>query len=117
MSDFLNTFDNLKSTGKIMGLLGQNQMAITNNIANVQTPGYTRKETNFQEVIGTMRSPFLTDKAKEMGPCPLVDENGGKVVMESEIANMQKNFIYYNMVTRRASSIIATIKAVAQIGR
>lgn len=117
MSDFINSFEGLDATGKILGLLGKNQSTITNNIANMQTPGYVRKETNFQEVIGSMRSPILTDQAERMGPCPMVEEDGGKVVLETELMNMQKNFIFYNMVSRRASSLITTIKAVAQVGR
>lgn len=117
MGEFLNTFQNLHSTGKILGLLGQNQTAIANNISNCQTPNYVRKNTNFAEVIGSMRSPIETPLAKKMGPSPMMMEDKGKVVLEQELTNMQRNFLLYNLVTRRATSLVTTIKNSATLGR
>jgi flagellar basal body rod protein FlgB len=117
MDNLLNTFDGLEKSNKIMGLLSQNQMDITNNLANVHTPNYIKKNSNFHEVLSTMRSPMLTDLAKKVGPCPIIKEEGGKVVLETELSNMQMNFLYYNLALRRAGSLINIIKAVGQTGR
>lgn len=117
MNDFLNTYDGLKISGKLMSLLSQEQATITSNITNVDTPQYVRKESNFENVIGSMRSPIETELAKKMGAGPLLNEQGGKVVLENELLNMQRNFLLYNMVTRRAGSLINIIKNAAQIGR
>lgn len=117
MSDFLNTFNSLSSTGKILDLLSKNNVTITNNLTNVDTPGYVRQNSNFEEVMGSIRSPIETNLAKKMGASPYLNQNDGKVNLETELTNMQRNFLLYNMVTRRAGSLVTTIKAVSQIGR
>lgn len=117
MNGFLNTFKSLDATGKILNLLSSNQATITNNIANVDTPEYVRKETNFEDVIGSIRSPVETELAKKMGPSPLLNDPKGKVVLETELVNMNRNLLYYTMVTRRAGSIVNIIKNIAQVGR
>ena len=117
MADFLNVFSELNSTNKIMNLISQNHSAITNNISNCQTPGYVKQNTNFADVIGSMRSPIETTLAKKMGPSPSLMENDGKVVLEEEITNMQRNFLMYSMVSRRAGALITIIKSTAQAGR
>lgn len=117
MGEFLNTFKSLKLTGDMMGLLSKNQSVIANNIANVQTPNYTKQNTNFAEVMGSIRSPVETTLAKKMGPSPMVTESDGKVKLEEEFTNMQRNFLLYNMVARQATSLVTIIKSSSQIGR
>jgi flagellar basal body rod protein FlgB len=117
MAEFLNSFKSLKVTGTLLSLITKNQTVVANNISNLQTPEYVKKNTNFEEVIGSIRSPVLTDLAKEMGPGPTVSEGDGKVVLEEELVNMQKNFLYYSVASRRAASLVTTLKAMAQVGR
>ena len=66
MSEFLNTFRALDRTGKILGLLAKNQTHVMNNISNVHTPNYIKQNTNFQEVIGSMRSPIEIELSKKL---------------------------------------------------
>lgn len=117
MGGFLNTFKALESTGQMLGLLSKNQSVIANNIANVQTPNYTKQNTNFAEVMGSIRSPIDTTLAKKMGPSPMVTDGDGKVQLEVEFTNMQRNFLLYNMVARQASSLVTIIKSSSQVGR
>lgn len=117
MAGFFNTIKGIQNTGRLLTLLSQNQAIITNNIANVDTPNYVKQNTNFEQVLGSIRSPIETELAKKVGPCPLLSEGDGKVNLETELMNMQKNFIYYSMVTRRAGSIINIVKNIGQIGR
>ena len=117
MGELFNTFDGLKVSGKILNLLSKDQSIITSNITNVDTPNYIRKKSNFEDVIGSIRSPIETELAKKMGPSPLTSEQDGKVVLENELMNMQRNFLLYSMVTRRAGSLVTVIKGAAQIGR
>ncbi|MEW5820597.1 MAG: flagellar basal body protein [Cyanobacteriota bacterium] len=117
MNVFLKTFDSLNITGKMLTLLSNNNSVITNNISNSDTPGYVKQNTNFEQVMGSIRSPIETPLAKRMGPNPMLVEDGGKVVLEEEITNMQRNFLLYNLVTRRAGSLVTTIKSMAQVGR
>jgi flagellar basal-body rod protein FlgB len=56
-------------TGWIHGLSSR-QQAISNNIANIDTPGYTRQEVNFetelQRQIGTGSEELLTDDPRQI---------------------------------------------------
>jgi flagellar basal body rod protein FlgB len=117
MGKFINTFQSMDVARTLLNMISKNQTIITSNVSNYHTPGYVKKNSNFQEVLGSMRSPVLTDLAKKMGPAPMVTEPEGKVVLEEELLNMQRNFLYYSMVSRRSTSLITAIKAIAQVGR
>lgn len=117
MSDVLNSFGSVNLSTQILGLLSRNQTHILNNLSNMDTPNYVKQETNFEDVIGSLRSPLETGLAKKMGPMPLTQKGEGKVTLEEELMNMQQNLIFYNMNIRRAGSFITSIKAVAGVGR
>lgn len=117
MGNFLNSFKGIEASTQILGLLSKNQAIITGNIANVDTPEYVKKNSNFEEVIGSIRNPLQTELSKKMGPNPLLDEDGGKVNLETELTNMNRNLLYYNMVLRRAGSVINIVKTIGQMGR
>ena len=57
------TFTALDSMGKtslMLDLISQKQRALGANVANVDTPGYIRKDIDFSQYIGSMNSPIET---------------------------------------------------------
>ncbi len=81
----------------------QRETALTNNIANADTPGYRRQEVNFESALqGAMNggeSPsqveFQTEtEPQETGP------NGGSVSVDQESAKLAENGLDYEAVTQ-----------------
>lgn len=88
------------------------------NIANAHTPGYTARESSFAEVLKT-DNPFETDLSQKMGSklSELNTDTGEPVNLQKELVEMQKNMLFYSMVTRRAASVYNTLKNASQVGR
>ena len=85
------------------------QKAISNNIANLETPGYRRIDVNFEELLAKcLRSGDGTDLSKivpqfyrpEQTP---VKSNGNDVNYETEVGQMIKNTIRHKAFIRLLS--------------
>jgi flagellar basal-body rod protein FlgB len=81
----------------------QRQTALTNNIANADTPGYQRQEVNFESTLQSAMSggeppeavQFLTEqKAGGTGP------NGSGVSVDQESAKLAENGLDYQALTQ-----------------
>ena len=80
----------------------QRQTALTNNVANADTPGYKPQEVNFEttlqgalnsgEAPGEVQFQTLT-KPQEAGP------NGGGVSVDEESAKLAENGLDYQAIT------------------
>ena len=112
--------------------------AISQNIANVDTPGYKRKTVLFEELLNQAISDskfegFRTDKRHipigkssmdEVNPTVMEDSkslsmrlDGNNVDIDKEMADMSKNTIQYNTLIQRISGSFRTIKSVISEGR
>jgi len=107
----------LDKANLILDLITVKQQAISSNIANVNTPGYARQDVTFEQYLGKLNTPLETQLAKKIGPCPLMEERGGKVNIAEELVAMQKNSLFYSVATRRANSLIQELKTVVQVGK
>jgi flagellar basal body rod protein FlgB len=101
-----------------LGALSESQRITSANIANAQTPGYTAKGVNFSDLLKT-DNPFETDLSRKMGSkvSEVGADTGVPVDLQKELITMQKNMLYYSMVTRRASTIFNSLKSASQVGR
>lgn len=106
----------LQKTGYILDLISQKQNIISTNIANVDTPGYLRKDLNFSQYLNDI-SIFEPAISKQMGIGVVAKDEGGSVDLVNELAEMQKNAILYQVATRRMSSVITELKSVVNVGR
>lgn len=115
------TFTTMDSIGKaslMLDLISQRQRAIGSNIANVDTPGYVRKDINFSQYLGSMNNPLETRLSTKLGPSGVIeDRRGEEIDIASELAEMQKNSLMYTMATRRMSNIITEMKTVINVGK
>ena len=114
------TFTALDSFGKVnlmMDLVAQRQRALGANVANVDTPGYVRRDVDFGMYLGSMNSPLETKLSTALGPSGMIeDRRGEEIDIAQELAEVQKNMIYYTMTTKRMTSLITEMKTVLNVG-
>lgn len=109
---------------------------ISNNIANVNTPKFKKSEVSFESqlelAMSSEKTPIartharhLPIKAKEMNVEPTVNtitttsfrSDGNNVDIDSEMASLAKNSIYYDAVAQQISKYFANIKSAINGGR
>lgn len=102
---------------------------ISNNVANINTPGYKRMELSFQEELATASkektvSGMSLTHPKHMGPISVksapntirtientsLRTDGNNVDIDAEMAAMTKNNIFYNTVAQRINGYYTNIK-------
>lgn len=108
--------------------------AITQNIANVDTPNYKRKTVKFEEYLSDAldkeRSMSQTDKSitgsevDNINPMITTDNSslstrldGNNVDIESEMASMAKNVLQYNTLIQSLSKKFSMLKYAISEGR
>ena len=115
------TFTSLDSMGKtnlMLDLISQRQRALGSNVANVDTPGYVRRDIDFSSYLGTMNSPLETKLSTELGPSGILeDRQKQEIDIAEELTEMQKNALLYTMATRRMSNIITEINQWQRMSR
>ena len=114
-------YTSLDSMGKVslmMDLISQRQRAIGSNIANVDTPGYVRRDIDFATYLGTMNSPLETKLSEKLGPSGVIEERQYEEINTAqELIALQENSMMYSMATRRMSNIITEMKTVINVGK
>ena len=115
------TFTSLDSMGKttlMMDLISQRQRALGSNVANVDTPGYVRRDIDFSQYLGSMNSPIETKLSTALGPSGVIeDRREEEIDIARELTEIQKNSLLYSMATRRMSNIITEMKTVINVGK
>ena len=88
------TFTALDSMGKtslMLDLISQKQRALGSNVANVDTPGYVRRDIDFSQYLGSMNSPIETKLSTALGPSGVIeDRREQEIDIAEELAEMQK---------------------------
>jgi len=107
----------IDKTNMMLDVISVKQQAISANIANVNTPGYTRQDVSFQQYLESINRPLETKMSKKLGANPIMEERQGKVSISEELIAMQKNALFYSVAARRANSLIQELKTIAQLGR
>ena len=115
------TFTSLDFLGKanlMMDLITQRQRALGSNIANVDTPGYVRRDIDFSQYLGTMNSPLETKLSSALGPSGVLEERAREEIdIAQELSELQKNSLMYTMATRRMTNIITQMRTVINVGK
>lgn len=110
------------------------QRAITQNIANVDTPNYKAKNVSFKEVLNQelhkkRLSAYRTDERhipfsnEKKGPfvwetrTTTYNHNGNNVDIDVEMAELAKNQIYYNALIDRLNGQFQSLQTVIRGGR
>jgi len=115
------TFNNITSTGNLLDLIGNRQKVLGKNLANADTPGYTRHDINFADNLSmatTGESSLQQKMSQKFGMSSSPSEDTGEQVnMANELMEIQKNSLVYTMATRQMSSIITQMKTVVNVGK
>jgi len=136
----LDMLDRIINTGKwlerSLDASWMKNEAISNNIANVNTPGYKRSDIKFEEYfqnsidqtkIGSLKKdsrylPIGKDKAHLANP-QIISNNtssrkdGNNVNIDVEMAELAKNTIKYNAMITQLSKEFSKIKIAIREGR
>ena len=100
-----------------LDLISERQKALSCNLANMDTPQYTRKDVSFAQYLGGASGSLETALSIKMGPSPVtVQTSAGKVEPANELAEMRKMQIIYSEATRRMTSIISEMKQAVSMG-
>jgi flagellar basal-body rod protein FlgB len=111
--------DSMGETGKILDLIANRQNALGENLANVDTPGYTSKDVKFAQYLNSSGGSALEVKLNEkLGQSETFNEDTGEPVRAAnELVELQKNSLLYSVATRRMSNIITEMKTVINVGK
>ena len=112
------SLDPMNKTSLMLDLISQRQRALGSNVANVDTPGYVRKDVDFSTYLGNMNSPLETKLSTKLGPSGVIEDRREKEIdIAEELSELQKNSLMYTMATRRMSNIITEMKTVINVGK
>lgn len=110
--------DSIGSTSQMLDLIAQRQKALGSNLANIDTPGYVRKDINFGQYLATSDNMLETKLSNKMGESPAMEDRAGEVINPAnELMELQKNSLLYSMATRRMSNIISQMRTVVNVGK
>ncbi len=83
------------------------QTALTNNVANADTPGYQRLDVNFESTLQSAMSSGESPAQMEFEPEAQPQEagpNGSAVSIDQESARLAENGLDYNALTQVANA-------------
>lgn len=102
---------------KMLNLISARQEALSDNIANMHTIGYKRKDVDFSQYLNSGTSSSLESKmVQKYGSAAISSSSGGeKLTTEDELALMQQNYLLYNVAVRQLSSTITEIKTALNV--
>ena len=106
----------IQKTQLLMDLIANRQEAIADNIANMDTPNYVRKDVEFSQYLNTMNGSLETKLSQKLGPSGVIEARGENLSVSDELAIAQKNAILYNVAARQMSSVITEMKTVINVG-
>ena len=109
------------SFGKVnlyLDLVSQRQRALSANLANIDTPGYVRKDINFSQYLGSVNSPLETQLSTKLGPSAIIEERQpGPIDPAKELTEMQKNSLLYAVAARRMTTLVSELRTVMNVGK
>ena len=102
---------------KLMEIAQERQKIIANNMANAETPGYIRRELDFQAKLKQLISDGNTNAVGNLKPELVLDESGpmkddgNNVSISNEMNEMVENGVYFNLLTKAFSTRINILKS------
>ena len=133
---FKQAFDKINMQSAALNAYALRQGMIAQNIANVETPGYKRKDVHFDSLLNqkmsdldgfhlnvkmtnakhmSQRLPFDAHVVSDFGASMRLDKNS--VNIETEMAEQAKNAIRYNTVISRVDAEFRKLQSAIKGGR
>jgi flagellar basal-body rod protein FlgB len=99
-----------------LGRASQRHALLTNNLANVNTPGYKRRDMDFDITLQEeMGRPNMTAGASQSGGAMRLDGNG--VDLEKEVMSIAETEMRYQALTDMTAGYFAGLKNVIREGK
>ena len=112
------SLDHMGRVGLMMDLITQRQVALGSNLANMDTPGYVRRDIDFAEYLGSINSPLETKLSERLGASAVISQRTYEEIRpDKELMELQHNALLYTMATRRMSNIITEMNTVINVGK
>ena len=107
----------MNNSQKILSLVSARQQALADNIANMHTIGYRRKDVDFSQYLNSgVSSTMETKLIDKFGASPVSSTTSSEnISTEDELALMQQNYLFYNIAVRQLSSTITQIKTALNV--
>jgi flagellar basal-body rod protein FlgB len=137
MSNSIFADDALQAASLALKGLSARQQVISNNVANVDTPGYSAQQVDFETTLkrtlnassskvamlktdiahldfsSTLAANFLSTSNREGGT---YREDGNNVDIDTELIDMSETNIKYQAISQGLSSKLLLLKSIAQGG-
>ena len=109
----------LNNPQKMLSMVAQRQECLSDNIANMHTKGYRRKDVDFSQYLNNgISSRIEANVVEKYGPSPIASNVAGageNISTEEELSKMQENYLLYNVAVRHLSSTITEIKTALNV--
>ncbi len=102
---------------KMLDLISARQEALSDNVANMHTVGYKRKDVDFSQYLNSGVASSLEAKLNDKFGTSIISNTAGeeKLTTEDELGLMQQNYLLYNVAVRQLSSTITEIKTALNV--
>ncbi len=110
----------LNNPQRMISMVAQRQECLSDNIANMHTKGYRRKDVDFSQYLNNgISSRIEANVVEKYGPSPIASTSAGgeNISTEDELAKMQENYLLYNVAVRHLSSTITEIKTALNVSQ
>jgi len=119
----------LTAMGKVLDATAARQRAIADNIANIDTPGFTRRDVSFHDQLASALSdadeqPLLAaSRVSEVEPRPVLDTqspsraDGNNVDIDREMASVAQNTLEYEAAAEIVKVKLAMLRTAVSEGR
>ena len=107
----------IDKTALRMDLISARQEALADNITNMDTPGYVRRDIEFSQYLNIMNSPLETQLSHKLGPSGVIEARRQKLSPEDELAEMQKNSIMFSLAAKQMTATITQMKSAIRVGQ
>lgn len=113
----------LENIQRALGKTSQRQSLLMANLANVNTPGYKRKDIDFNIVLdeavhGPSMLQRLKDSSQETSPSNTeMRKDGNNVDLEREVFSISETEARYQVLTEMTNNYFANMKSVIREGK
>ncbi len=102
---------------KLIDLSMESQKVIANNMANAETPNYTRLRLDFRKQLANAIQTGDIEQVSDLQPKIEEDttnapgNDGNNVVLPEEMNDMMQNSVFYNLATQAFKTRISILKS------
>ena len=101
---------------RLLDTASMRHRVISNNLANVNTPGFHRQEVSFEEAFARELQRGGEDRASAVLPrviesqTGVVRQDGNNVDLDKEMGDLSKNALMFNTVTQLLAGQISSMR-------